>query len=213
MRIALIGATGLIGSHLLPELAHQQLLVLARRPTGAAGVREIIGTAEVWPRMLDGESIDAAVSALGTTWKKARSWEAFEAIDRTAVVNFARAAREAGARQMVTVSSVGAHADSPNDYLALKARAEGDLRALEFDRLDIFRPGLLRGERGVDRRLGERLAIAASPLTNLVLRGRLDRFAAIDAKAVARGIAAVIGASASGCFVHHNREILALARA
>ena len=51
--------------------------------------------------------------------------------------------------------------------------------------LDLLRPGLLRGPRGGDRRRGERLAIALSPLTDLLLRGRYDRFAAIDAADVA----------------------------
>ena len=73
-------------------------------------------------------------------------------------------------------------------------------------RLDILQPGLLRGARGADRRFGERLGILVSPLANLLLRGRLDRFAAIDASTVAAAICrAGRRASGRGTFIHRNR--------
>jgi uncharacterized protein YbjT (DUF2867 family) len=113
---------------------------------------------------------------------------------------------------MVTVSSVGAESGSRNFYLKLKGEMEAALEALGFDRLDIFRPGLLRGPRGGERRLGERLGIFASPVVNLVLRGPLDRYAAIDADHVADAMAAVLKEERSGQHVHENRAIRALAR-
>lgn len=212
MRAALIGATGLVGSRLVPMLCGTDLLLLTRRPSGFA-VREKVGPAHEWPRMLGGEQVDIAISALGTTWRKAGSWEAFEAVDRTAVVVFARAAREAGARQMILVSSVGADRASRNGYLALKGRVEADLAELGFERLDIVRPGLLRGPRGGDRRLKERLGIAISPIVNALLPRRFDHFAAIDAGIVAAAIAALAGARPPGAFVHCNPDLYRLARA
>ena len=211
MRIAVIGATGLVGSRLVPLLRGHDVLLLTRRSTGFAGVTEKVAPAQEWPSMLLGERLDAAVSALGTTWRKAGSWEVFEQIDRGWVVDFAKAALAAGARQMVSVSSVGADPRSVVEYLALKGRVEDDLASLGFNRLDLLRPGLLRGPRGGDRRLKERLGIALSPLTNLFLRGRNDRFAAIDAVVVAKAIAALLGSAQSGTFIHENREIRRLA--
>ena len=211
LRVALIGATGLVGSRLAPLLAAHELLLLTRRSARIPHATELVGPAEDWPAMLVRQRVDAAVSALGTTWRKAGSWEAFERIDRHHVVEFARAAREAGARQMVLVSSVGSDARSASGYLALKGRVEDDLGDLGFERLDIIRPGLLRGPRGADRRRKERLAIALSPLTNLFLRGRYERFAAIDAEVVATAIAALLGRRDVGTFIHHNREIRRLA--
>jgi hypothetical protein len=84
---------------------------------------------------------------------------------------------------------------------------------MAFDRLDILRPGLLRGPRGGDRRLGERIGIAVSPLVNLFLRGRLDRFAAIDADIVAAAAAAALRQAGAGVFVHENRSLRRLAAA
>ena len=211
MRIALIGATGLVGSLLLPRLAAAGHDVHAlQRRAGAptpAGVTVHLAPGEAWPALVARLAPDAAVSALGTTMRRAGSEAAFAAVDRDMVLAFAAAARAAGASRFATVSSVGADAASANFYLRLKGKVDEELRALGFERLDIFRPGLLRGPRGADRRLGERIGIALSPLVNLALRGPLDRFAAIDADKVATAIAASLAEQAPGVFVHGNREI------
>ncbi len=211
MRVALIGASGLTGHLLAPLIgAQHDLLVLGRRACGS-NTREIVAPASEWPSHLEDVRLDVAVSTLGTTWKKAGSWPAFEVVDHDAVVGFARAAREAGARQFIVISSVGAAPSSRNRYLSLKGRVEHALAQIGFDRLDIIQPGLLRGARGTDRRLGERLGIFVSPLANLLLRGRLDRFAAIDSCTVAAAISALVGAAGRGTFVHRNRQIHVLA--
>ena len=211
MRIAMIGATGLIGRSLAPGLAaSHDLLVIGRRPAGVAGAEERIAPIAEWSALLAGEKIEVAISTLGTTWKQAGNWEAFRAVDVDAVVGFARVARAAGARQMLSVSSVGALAGARNRYLALKGEVERELGRMGFERLDIVRPGLLRGTRGSDRRLGERIGIAISPLVNVLLRGRLDRFSAIDAERVAAAMAALVGTGAGGRRVHFNRELRAL---
>ena len=146
------------------------------------------------------------MSALGTTMRAAGSQAAFRAVDFDMVVDFARAARAGGARRMIVISSVGADAGSRNFYLRTKGEMERALEALDFERLDIVRPGLLRGERGGDRRPGERLGIIVSPLLNLLLRGRLDRYAAIDAQIVA---AAVAGAGRAGRAGHASSITIA----
>lgn len=206
MRIALIGATGLIGRSLVPLLKELNPLLLGRRASGFS-VKEIVTPMADWPARLSGAGIDVAISTLGTTWAKAGSWPAFEAVDHDAVLGFAGAARAAGARQFISVSSAGADAGSLNGYLAIKGRTELALADVGFDRVDIIRPGLLRGPRGNDRRIGERLGILVSPLLNLALRGSLDRFAAIDASTVAAAIAALAGALPPGVHIHHNRDL------
>lgn len=213
MRIAMIGATGLIGRSLAPRLAaDNDLLLIGRRSAAVAGAEERIGPIGEWPNSLAGVTIDVAISTLGTTWKQAGNWAAFRAVDVEAVIGFARAARAAGARRMLAVSSVGALPGARNKYLAMKGEVERELRQIGFERLDIIRPGLLRGDRGSDRRLGERIGIAISPVVNLLLRGRLDRFAAIDADQVAAAMAALVGVEAKGRHIHHNRNLTALAK-
>lgn len=212
MKIAMIGATGLVGRQLWPLLqGRHELLVLGRRPSGAA--HEKIGTMERWPELLAGERIDVAVSTLGTTRKQAGTWQAFEAVDRHAVLAFAEAAHAAGARHFLAVSSSGANAASRNAYLRLKGEVEEALGASGFDRVDLLRPGLLLGKRPGETRVLERLAMTLDPLSRLVLRGSWDRYAGIDAGLVARAMAALIERSEPGLFRHGNREIRTAAAA
>lgn len=212
-RIAMIGATGLIGRSLAPLLvaAGHEVVLVGRRSAGVAGAKEKIGAVADWPSLLAEQSIDVAISTLGTTIKQAESWEAFRAVDVEAMLGFAGAAKAAGARQMLSVSSVGALHGARNKYLAMKGEAERGLEQLQFERLDIVRPGLLLGERGGPMRVGERVAAAISPAINLLLRGSLDRFAAIEADRVATALAKLVGAPAAGRHVHFNRDLLRIA--
>jgi uncharacterized protein YbjT (DUF2867 family) len=210
MKIAMIGATGLVGRQLWPLLqARHELLVLGRRPSGAA--QEKLGAMEDWPSLLEGVRIDAAVSTLGTTRKAAGSWLAFEAVDRHAVLAFARAARAAGARHFLAVSSSGADPSSRNDYLRLKGEVEEAVGAMGFARVDLLRPGLLLGERPGETRVLERVGMVIDPLSRLVLRGSWDRYAGIDAALVAKAMATLVERSEPGFHRHHNREIRAVA--
>ena len=216
MRIVMVGATGLVGSlfcDLILDGRNAELHAIVRRPSGrsAARYKEHVAPAEEWPELVSSIAADRAVSALGTTMKAAGSRISFRAVDLSMVVAFGRAAQSAGARQIVTVSSVGADPASSNFYLRTKGEMEQSLAGMEFERLDILRPGLLRGPRGGERRLGERLGIFASPLVNLFLLGRLDRFAAIDATDVAAAAAACLGRSEPGLHVHHNDGLRRLA--
>lgn len=208
MRIAMIGATGLIGRALAPRLvAAHDLLLIGRRLAGISGAEERVAPVDQWPGLLAGEAIDVAISTLGTTIKQAASWEAFRAVDVDAVLGFAQAAKAAGARQMLSVSSVGAMAGARNKYLAMKGETERELAKIGFERLDIVRPGLLRGNRGGEQRVGERIGLAISPLANLLLRGSLDRFASIDADTVAAAMAMLVGAAGPKRQVHFNRDL------
>jgi uncharacterized protein YbjT (DUF2867 family) len=211
VRIALIGGTGLVGGLLAARLAEgHELHRLQRRAGAGAGEAHVADPAD-WPAIVAALRPEAAISALGTTIRKAGSQAAFRAVDLDIVAAFARAAREAGATRMIAISSVGADPASRVFYLRTKSEMEAALADLGFDRLDLFRPGLLRGERGGDRRVGERVAIALSPLAGLALRGPLDRFAAIDAATVADAIAATLRLPRAGAHVHHNRDIRRLA--
>lgn len=217
MRIVMIGATGLVGRSLADRLLGDGVFELhgvGRRSAGRRHPRfhEHVAPPAEWPRLVRAIGADAAASAIGTTWRAAGSEDAFRAVDLGMVTAFAEAARAGGARRMLTVSAVGADAGSSNFYLGVKGVMEQTLAGIGFDRFDVLRPGLLRGDRGPERRLGERLGIALSPLTNLLLRGPLARFAAIDASVVADAAAACLYRTEPGLFRHDNPAIRALAQ-
>ena len=203
-RVAMIGASGLVGGLVLPMLARHQVLLIGRRAL-PVDLPQRVGPIDAWPDLIDAP-VDVVVSTLGTTWRAAgRSQAAFRAVDRDAVVAVAGAARRAGARQAIVVSSVGASPASRSFYLRTKGEMEAALAGVGFDTLDILRPGLLRGSRGGERRFGERLATAASPLTDRLVP---DRYRSIAAERVAAAIAALVGRDDRGDAVLHNSEIL-----
>ena len=114
MTVLIAGATGLVGSRVLVRLlaTDTPVVAVARRSTGhnAAQLQEIIADFSSLPAL---PSADVAICTLGTTIRIAGSQAAFRAVDYDAVLAFAQAARAAGARHFILVSSVGASAASP----------------------------------------------------------------------------------------------------
>ena len=218
-RIVLVGASGLIGGAVIAATVGRsdvRLTALARRefalPQGARMELLVADPAE-WPGLIAGARADVLVIALGTTWRAAgRDEAAFRAVDQTLVLDCARAAKAAGVPRCIAVSSVGADAGARNFYLRVKGEVEAALSALQFDRLDILRPGLLRGPRGGAPRPAERLAMLASPLTDLLLHGGLRRYRSVTAKTVAGAILGLAVAAPKGRFVHEHDAIARASR-
>ena len=165
-----------------------------------------------WPEAVAAIAPEAVICALGTTWRQAGSEEAFRAVDHDLVLALATAARALEVANFVLVSSVGADAHGKAFYLRVKGEIEAAVTRLRFRRLDILRPGLLRGWRGGERRLGERLAILASPFADLLLHGDKRRFRSIDARIVADAAIQCAHEKAQGRFVHDNDSIRRSAR-
>lgn len=213
MRVVLIGGTGLVGAQLAPRLAElgHEVHVLQRQASSEEAFAVHVAQPGNWPELVRNLRPDTAISALGTTMRKAGSTAAFRTVDYDMVLAFARAARDAGARRMITVSSVGADLASSNFYLRLKGEVERDLTALRFKRLDIFRPGLLRGKRGNDRRLGERVGILVAPVVDLFLLGRFDRYRSTRSALLVEAIAGSLQDERPGTFIHENRLFPGLA--
>jgi uncharacterized protein YbjT (DUF2867 family) len=173
--------------------------------------REVIADSGQWSEKIAAIRPAIVLNALGTTIRQAGSQAAFRAVDHDLVLAVARAAKEAGARHFISVSSVGAAAKAANFYLRTKGEAEAALRALAFERLDLLRPGLLLGERQGPFRAGEALAMLAAPLTDVLLHGGLRRYRSIAAASVARAMAALAAMGGSGTHVHEHDAIVQLA--
>ncbi len=214
LRVCLVGATGLIGSTLVEQAVERSdvsLIALARRevklPKGARMVM-VVSDSPGWPEAIAASQAAVLVCALGTTWRKAGKDEAaFRAVDRDLVLDCARAARDAGIDHMVMVSSVGALTNARNLYLRVKGETEAAVVKLGFRRLDILRPGLLRGPRG-ELRLAERMAMWLSPVADLLLRGKYRKYRSIRAEVLAQAIFALAKERAGGRFVHEHDAIL-----
>jgi uncharacterized protein YbjT (DUF2867 family) len=214
-QVVIAGASGLIGQQAAEFLAADGIKVhaLLRRQSDelSPNVTQHVAPSEDWASIIAGLSLDVAISCLGTTMRTAGSRDAFRAVDHDLVLAFAKAARDSGARHMISVSSVGAMPASSSFYLRTKAEVEHELQTLKFGRLDIIRPGLLTGGTRSDSRPGESVAIMLSPLTDLLMLGSLSRYRSTPSAKVARAIAALVAGTGQGRFIHENDEIIALA--
>ena len=218
-RICLIGATGLIGGKVMEECIGREdvrLSAIARREAKLPrGIRMelFVAEPEKWGEVLEALRPKAVICALGTTWKKAGQDEAvFRAVDHDLVLATARAAKEHGVERFVAVSSAGADPLSKTFYLRVKGETERELTKIRFPRLDILRPGLLRGKREYDRRVGERLGVAAAPLANMLMHGKYRQYRAIHAETVAQAALALAKSAARGRFVHDNDGMIRAAK-
>jgi uncharacterized protein YbjT (DUF2867 family) len=119
MRIAVFGASGVVGSALVPELAREhEVVALSRRPRPDEGdVRWVVADATDPSSLGFLAGVDAAVylvHSLGSS--------DFEDVDRAAAENVARAAAEAGLRQIVFLGGLGD--DGPALSAHLRSRHE-----------------------------------------------------------------------------------------
>lgn len=193
----LLGATGLVGQHLLTLLledpAYDRVICLLRTaPENAYTSLNCAGKLQI--EVVDYEHLQnyAAFFAvqhvyvcLGTTIKKAGSKAAFRKVDYGYVLQAATLAAQQRAQSFVWISSVGADANSSNFYLKVKGELEEQIAKLPDLQALPVQPSLLLGERD-EFRLGERLGIIMAPLISPLLVGPLKKYRPVHALDVAR---------------------------
>lgn len=200
-RIALVaGASGLVGGHLIQTLLeapeYSRVFALTRRPLGREHPK-LANRIVAFQRMAEqikGLTANDAYCCLGSTRAEAGSDDARRDVDVDLVVQFAQAARAAGATRFVVVSSVGASSSSKKSYLVAKAEMEDAVTRLGFPSVDILQPSLLLGTRKHMRPL-ELAATLFAPLINPFLTGTREALRAISAETVAKGM---VGATRRG---------------
>ena len=202
------GATGLVGSLLLPRLAasadYAEVRVLGRRPPAQAHAKfKFVATDfSDLDRHAAALAADDVFCCLGTTIRKAGSQPAFERVDYHMVVDLARAARKAGAKRFLVVSAVGASERSAAFYSRVKGRMEKAVGELPFEAVHIVRPSLLLGDRA-ERRPAERISQIVAPLLSPLLPGPLKKYRAVEADDVAAALLTLARSPATGVHVHH----------
>ena len=184
----LLGATGLVGGHLLTQLLesphYARVVALTRRPMEMQHpklIQEIIDFDRPDASRIKGDDL---FCALGTTLKKAGSKEAQYKIDCLYPFEIGKIARQNGARQYLLVSSVGADARSSGFYLKTKGELEEKIRALDFEHFVSARPSFLMGAR-VEFRLGEKIGILLAKMLAPLIPAR---YRGIEAEKVARAL-------------------------
>ncbi|MEM6328496.1 MAG: NAD-dependent epimerase/dehydratase family protein [Bacteroidota bacterium] len=157
MHVLVTGATGYVGSHLLPELLSRGHTVraLTRSPAPALNAMDGVETVRgdvTDPARLGGamDGVDAVVHLVGIIDERPSKGVTFQRIHVDGTRHVAQAAREAGISRFVHMSANGARTDGVSAYQTTKWRAEEIVRGLGFEHLLIFRPSTLFGDPGPD---------------------------------------------------------------
>jgi len=152
MKLLLVGASGLVGRHVLQlALADPVVAVvvaLTRRPLpDHPRLTSLQVDFDHLPASADWWQADAVICTQGTTLRPAGSRQAFRRVDHNYPLAVARLARAHGTPTYVLNSAVGANARSRFFYNRVKGELEQDLKAEGFWSLSLVRPGVIGGHR------------------------------------------------------------------
>jgi uncharacterized protein YbjT (DUF2867 family) len=211
---ALIGATGLIGSHLLKCLQDdddfKMIRVIVRRPVPFNHPKIkvlVIDFADEAAFKAGIAGCDAVFVAVGTTQKKVKGDKAaYRKVDYDIPVNAARFCAETGCPHFLLVSSVGADSKGGNFYIKLKGEVEDKVQSMSIPSVSIFRPSMLLGKRPESRPM-ETVAQAISKPLSFLFPSQYKPIAAVD---VAKAMVAASKLDKPGFRVYHFREMNSL---
>lgn len=172
MKLLLVGATGLVGRHVLEvalaDARVDQVIVVARRPLSPhPKMRALEVDFDHLPDTADWWHADAVICTLGTTMRAA-SQAAFRRVDHDYPLAVARLAHRHGTPAYVLNSALGADPASRIFYNRVKGEVEQALAGVGFASLTYVRPGLIGGSRD-EFRFGERLLVSALNVARPVL--------------------------------------------
>lgn len=207
----LIGATGLIGGHLLEALRNDpnfsSIKVLVRRPVDFSHpkvqvIQVDFGDETAYQQAIAGS--DVVFCAVGTTLKQVDSdMVAYRKIDYDIPVNAARFCAATYCPKFLLVSSVGANSKSGNFYLKLKGEVEEKVSSLGVPSVSIFRPSMLMG-----RKNGFRFGEKAAEVLMVALAFLIPaKYKAIQAAEVAKAMVSVSKQNTTGVSIYEYSAI------
>lgn len=177
MKLLLVGATGLVGSHVL-ELALSdarisKIVVLTRSAItlvpNTNPKLEIIQTGfDDLPKSANSWQVDSVICTLGTTMRKAKTKTQFRRVDYDYPLAVATNARQHKVSSFILNSSMGANISSRFFYNQVKGDIEAAVAKLDFPSLAIVRPGLIEGDRK-EKRFGEQIMVGILKIFGVIL--------------------------------------------
>ncbi len=195
MKILVAGSTGLVGKTLITDfLQEHEVIAISRRPFK-------------FPNNVKQELIDFnkdfslkpadhfficlgyPLELLDLIYMRDKIKPKFEEVDFGLVIKLAKMALDVGIKDISVISSVMADKNSLNHYLKIKGEMEEEIKKLSFNKINIFRPSHLLGERenkiGLDVQIFEKV-------TNIfghVLPSQLKDFKNVEARTLAKNMA------------------------
>ncbi|WP_439520083.1 NAD-dependent dehydratase [Hydrogenophaga sp.] len=208
-RLMLVGATGLVGSHVLrlalADLSVEQVVAPTRKSlvphpkllNPVVDFGQLPQDAEWW-------RVDAVVCTLGTTIRAAGSQAAFYKVDHDHPLEVAYLAHRHGARAFALNSALGADTGSRVFYSRTKGEIERDLQAVGYASLTLVRPGLIGGARQ-ESRPAEQVAVRLSGWLQPLLP---RRYRVVPAERIAHHLLQAALAGAPGVHVLPSEALL-----
>jgi len=156
-----LGSTGLVGSFILSTLRTSSspqfsgIEIIARRSPPeakdtAVPVNEFVEKdTSKWTSYVSSLSPAPSVmfSSLATTRAAAGGFDKQYKIEHDLNIELAKAAKEAGTKTYVLISSNGSNSKSSFAYMKMKGEIEEHIKEIGFEHTIILRPGLLVGKR------------------------------------------------------------------
>lgn len=205
-----IGATGLIGQHLLTQLladsTYSKIIAFTRKPityNHKKLVNHVIDFTQLY-KYQDDFVGDVLFSCLGTTKKQAGSIEKQRIVDVDYQYQAAKMAAENGVAHYVLVSSSGANKNANSAYFKMKGELEDKVKPLSFQQISILQPSLLLGERD-HFRLGEVLSSYLLPI--ICKLPFLKRYRPIESAQVAKKMILLSKQQGEQCEIYSLDEL------
>lgn len=190
-KVVIVGATGLTGSVVVEKLLLDpnctHIYSISRKPLAfenSSKIKQYIIPLENLKTLAFEFNADVAICCLGTTMKIAGSKSAFLKVDYEYVEEFAKLCKLNSVKKFILQSSIGANKSSSNFYLKTKGQIEEKIQNMNFDKLIVFRPSVLDGNRK-EFRLGEKIGIWVTKLIGYLLVGSLLKYRVTDIEILA----------------------------
>ena len=194
MKILVAGSTGLVGKTLISDfLQEHEVIAISRRPFK-------------FPNNVKQELIDFnkdfslkpadhfficlgyPLELLDLIYMRDIIKPKFEEVDFGLVIKLAKMALDTGIKDISVISSVMADKNSLNHYLKIKGEMEEEIKKLSFNKINIFRPSHLLGERenkiGLDVQIFEKV----TNIFGQVLPSQLKDFKNVEARTLAKNM-------------------------
>jgi uncharacterized protein YbjT (DUF2867 family) len=192
-KAVLVGASGLIGGHLLEILldadTYDEVLILVRKKIHFTHPKltQLVTDFDQMESHSSSITGDVVFSCLGTTRNKTPDRKLYYKIDHDFPLRLAMMALGNGVKQFHLVSSIGANPDSGTFYIRLKGETERDISALNFYSSFMYEPSMLTG-REYETRFGEVFFEELFKIVNHLLIGRWKKYRSISGEAVAKAM-------------------------
>ncbi|MES2140558.1 MAG: oxidoreductase [Bacteroidota bacterium] len=195
------------------DLNFEKIKIFVRKPIAIThpNLEQIIVDFDTIGNYSDSIKGDAVFCCMGTTIATAGSKDAFIKVDYTYPLEFAKIAKQNGVENFLLISSIGADKIASNFYLKVKGDIEFALEKLNFESLIIVRPSMLLGDRK-ESRFAESVGKVFMKLFSFVFIGKLKKYKAIEASAVAKAMIHLSKMKIKGSTVFLSDELQQIAK-